>query len=425
MVPTSDSQFFRGLNEYFLQTNSLDPTLPTHSYYQQPAFFVLAKALTSISGLSLVNFEFLLYITVGVLLSTGIYVYSSRKFSNSGPIVVTAFFISVYYFFNYQAAPFTLALSILVLLFVLETTLKTNKTGIISAVLFGALLLTHAFVPLFFVLYLFLRTIIDKNKRYLLYSVLGFVSYLLVQLTLGSVSFIQNILSVLTKSSEYSNMVTVSLTPANPILVDEIAQFFTRFVAITSIAICGAAFMLLLVKRQVNKVDIAILLTGIIWSGLGLFLFTLGTRAIAIAFIPVSLGTARLYNNKRLKPYLIGVLAILLMVFFFVPIRQTFSTEIQFQSAESYQATNFLIDHTNWQALGSLCTDYRTLTYIEGRIGFFPKLEGNLSKADTIFYTEGLSKSLQGSNNTIDNLDGYNVLYNDEHSQILIRVNGR
>ena len=424
-LPTSDSQFFRGLNEYFLQTNNLDPTMAAHDYYSQPTLFILAKAFTSISGLSLSTFEFLIYIIVGVLLSTGIYLYASKKFINAGPVVVTAFFVSMYYFLNYQAAPFTLALAILVLLFVLETTTKNNKTGIASAVLFAALLLTHSFVPLFYILYLFLRALFDKNKKYFLYSIIATASFLLVQLTLGNASFIQNVMSILTKPSEYSNMISVSLTPANPVLIDEIAQFFTRFVAITSIIICGAAFLMLVLKKQVNRVDRAILLTGIIWSGLGLVLFTLGTRAIAVAFIPVSLGTAYLFNNKRLRVYLITALLILLTVFCFIPIRQTFSNEIQFQSPEAYQSANFFINNINWQTSGSLCTDYRTLTYIQGRIGGYPQLNDYPDRAGTIFYTEALAKSLLGSNYTIDKLNGFDITYDDGYAKILIQPNSK
>ena len=41
MIPTSDSQYFRGLNEYFASTNDLNAYQPNHLYYQWPSFFIL------------------------------------------------------------------------------------------------------------------------------------------------------------------------------------------------------------------------------------------------------------------------------------------------------------------------------------------------------------------------------------------------
>ena len=39
MLPGSDSQYFRGLTEYFIKTKDLDPLQPNHGYYQWPSFF--------------------------------------------------------------------------------------------------------------------------------------------------------------------------------------------------------------------------------------------------------------------------------------------------------------------------------------------------------------------------------------------------
>jgi hypothetical protein len=325
------------------------------------------------------------------------------------------------YFFNYQAVPFSLAFAILLVLFVLETRPKNMSLNIVSALLFGTLLITHAFVPLFFILYLFLRSIIDKNKGYFLFFTLGITSYLVVQLTLGSVSFVNNLLTVMTKPSEFSSMVTVSFTPANPVLIDIIAQFFTRTVTVASVLICALAFVIMFIKKQLRNIDKAILLTGIIYSGLGIFLFTLGTRAVALAFIPVSLGAAYLFQNKRFRPFLVIAILILLVLCLFIPLRQTFANEIQFQTQEAYQSTNFLINHTNWEKVGSISTDYRTLTYIEAKLGFYPELSPDPSKADTVFYTQGLDKALLGTNYTIENLtkEGFNVVYNNGFSMIL------
>ena len=56
-MPTSDSQYFRGLTEYFLSTNNLNPLVSRHAYYQWPSFYLLSDIATSISGLSIMSFE--------------------------------------------------------------------------------------------------------------------------------------------------------------------------------------------------------------------------------------------------------------------------------------------------------------------------------------------------------------------------------
>jgi hypothetical protein len=423
MVPTSDSQYFRGLNEYFLENKNLDPTQPTHSYYQQPAFFILSATVTSVTGLSIVNFEFLLYALIGVLIATCLYVYASKKFNNGGPIVVAAFSVSMFYFFNFQAVPFTLAFAMLLLLFVLETRPKSLGTNIASAVIFGCILITHSFVPLFFILYVFLRSLLDRSKQYALYTVFCTLGYLAVQLTLGSVTFFENLSWILNRPSEYSSMIAVSLTPANPIQIDMVAQFFTRAVTITTILICVVGFLLLLVKKRLANFDLAIFLSGIVYSALGLFVYTLGTRAVALAFIPISLGAVYLFQMRRLRPYLLSIFLILLALFVFVPIRQSFATEIQFQTQEAYQSTNFLINYTNWTNVDSLATDYRTLTYIEAKLGFYPQLSPDMNSADTLLYTQGLGKALLEKNMTIDHLNdaGFNILYDNGYSRVLIK----
>ncbi len=183
MMPTGDSQQFRALVEYFIKTKSLDPSQLNHVYYQWPAFFVLADIVTSVSGLTLTNYEFLLFALIGFLLATALFVYGSKKYANGGVIVVVAFFISLIYFIDYQPVPFSLALGLLFLLFMLDTQQRSIGVIVTMLVLYAGLLFTHLFVPLFFVLYLLLRSLFDKNtvkiklaietSFYLLWSVIS------------------------------------------------------------------------------------------------------------------------------------------------------------------------------------------------------------------------------------------------------------
>ena len=83
-IPTIDSDYFRGLVENFIRTNSLNASQPIHNYYQWPSFFLLANITTSVSGIPLTIYEFLLYTIIGVLISTALYVYAAKAYKHSG-----------------------------------------------------------------------------------------------------------------------------------------------------------------------------------------------------------------------------------------------------------------------------------------------------------------------------------------------------
>ncbi len=426
-MPTSDSQAFRGLNEYFASTKNLDPALPNHSYFQWPSFFLLVDMATSVSGLSLANFEFLLYSLIGFLFASGLYIYTSKKFNQGGFLMVAAYFIVMTYFFNYQAVPFSLAFGILLVLLILETCTKNNALKITMLVLYASLLFTHAFVPLFFVLYLLVRSIIGRSKNYFGLFLLSLISYLMVQLTLGRLSFAENILSVMTKPAEYASMIEVTFAPLQvQVPIDIIAQFFSRTVTIAFLIICVSGFLLMLIKRKINLMDMAILLTGIIYTGVGLVLYTLGTRAISLIMVPIALGAAYLFENKfrRLKPFLACIFLALILLFFFIPVHQSFSNEVQFQTRETYVAQNFVISHNDWRIGDSILMDYRVLMYTESKVADFINYKGNPQEANIVFYTTGLGKSL--GNYTGDELtrdQRLNVLYDNGFSHLTIRRN--
>ncbi|MDD1744792.1 MAG: hypothetical protein LUQ20_03130 [Candidatus Methanoperedens sp.] len=387
----------------------------------------MTKMVTAISGVTLESFEFLLYGIIGFLFATGLYIYTSKKFKDGGFLMVAAFFIIMTYFFNYQAVPFSLAFGVLLLLFVLETCQKTVEVKTTMLVLYASLLFTHAFVPLFFVLYLLVRSILNRSKLYGGLFVLTLVSYLIVQLTFGRLSFADNILSVMTRPAEYSQMIATTLSPLQvQVPIDAIAQLFSRGVTIAFLIISGIGFTLLLIERKTNSVDTAILLTGIIYSGLGIFLYTLGTRAISLIFIPVAIGAAYIFENrfKRLKPYLASIFLVLIILFTFVPVHQSFGTEVQFQPSETYVAQNFFIQHYDWSIGDSILLTYRVSMYFDSKVAAYINYSSSPGEAKIIFYTTGLGKDF--GNYTKDQLvqqQRLNMVYDNAFSCIAITRN--
>jgi hypothetical protein len=430
-LPTVDANWFRGLTENFIRTKNLDASQPIHSYYQWPSFFILANIATQVSGLELATYEFLLFTIIGFLLATALYVYASKAYTHGGFLAVLAFFIVMLYFMNYQAVPFSLAFGLLFLLFMLETQKKSSSVMLTMLVLYISISIMHAFVPLFFVLYLLMRSIVSRSKKYLNLFILTFIIYFLVQFTLARFSFSSIIISIMTSSTEYSSIVSQSLVPVS-VATDVVAQAFSRTATIAFAMICFVGFVILVIKRKMREIDKAIFLTGALYSGLGAVLNTLGARALPIVFIPISMGILYVYQSK-FRPYLKCFILILLVLVVFIPIHTSFGwSYIQSQTKEAQETANFMIEKYDWNRHSIILSHVSDYAYIA------PQVEGNsaiyndfssqfqsksIETYDCIIHSVGLAKSLESNNFSEENVsrqisDRFNVIYNSGLSYI-------
>jgi len=437
MSTGSDSQYFRGFNEYFMETKNLNPLQPNHWYYQWPSFFMLSYVSTSVSGLSLANFEFLLYTIIGFLISVSLNFYASRtiktdvsrKFKIASFLIIPAFIISMYNFFNYQCVPFSLALGLLFLIFMIETFQKSSGLTVVVIILYLSISITHVFVPIFLILYLLIRTIIERNRHYGNLFLISSVVFLLIQITLAQYGLANNILRILESSLEYSIIVSRTLAPiSSPI--DIIAQMFSRIATFAFIILCGVGFLFLLIKKRLKPLDKSILITGIIYSGLGVFLSSLGWRAIILAFIPISLGVLWFFERKSkiyLKYVFSALIIALLVMFTFIPLHHSFSNSVNFQTIEAHRTDNFLIQHYKLEDFTTIYAGFRVITYLQSRTNhtnLTPRFE-NGKDAEVVLYTVELGKALLNENYTMGKLFSEEMLcsaYNNGHSFIAVKA---
>jgi hypothetical protein len=430
MLPGSDQQFYRGMTEYFVETRNLDPLQPNHGYYQWPFFYVLSYIVSSICGLSIRNLEFLLYTIIGFILAISLHSYASKAYKNGGFLAVPVFFISIFLFLNYQCGPFALALSLVFLIFMLETQQKNNGLIITVILLFTSIVMTHLFVPLFFIIYLMLRAILYKDKHYSTLLLFALTLFFVYQITIAQYSFSTYIRFFLTAPSDYSSIIQTT-TAAAQTPIDAVAQMFSRSVTIAFVAISGLGFMFLLVKRKLRTLDKAILLTGIFYSGVGIFFAALGARAIPLAFIPVSLGAAWLFQST-FRPYLkyiFSVLIVVLLILFpFIPLHQSFNYLVLFQTQEAYVAENFFIEYSNWDKTTHILAYHSVIPYLEAKLGvntYFTAYLQDGREPDIIFYTVGLGKSLLNQNYTMERIfyeEKLNVAYTNGFSYIATKA---
>jgi hypothetical protein len=427
-LPTSDSQFFTGLSQYFINSKSLDSSQFIHQYYQWPSFFLLANIATSVSGLSLNNYQFFLFAVIGSLLATALYVYAAKLFKSGAILSVVTFLMAMFYFFNYQAVPFSLALALLFALFMLETRKKNTPLIVTMLILFFGITIAHSFVALFFVFYLLFRAIISRSKLYAELCLLAANIFLITQFTLSSYWIGLSIQGLFRVPTEYSSIVSATLNPvlSVPVPIDTISQTVSRLLTISVVLICLIGFISLLTKRKLRATDGAIFLAGVAYSVLGLAISSLGERAIVIFFIPISLGAVYLLQTK-LRPYLIGLFLILLILFVAVPIHTSFTSyPITYQTKNDLTTSNFAIQKFNWNSrsivIGDLGMAIYMLTQVPGNsqidtgVASTLGLE-NIAHYDCVIYSVGLGNSIQKSGLSIDNtsqsiLQKYSVVYN-------------
>jgi hypothetical protein len=372
-----------------------------------------------------------LFTIIGFLLATFLYVYASKAYTYGGFLAVAAFFIVMFYLMNYQAVPFSLALGLLFLLFMLETQKKSGSIMLTMLVLFVSISIMHAFVPLFFVLYLLMRSIVSRSKRYLDFFILTFIIYFIVQFTLAQLSFPNTIISIMTLPTEYSGIISMTLTPVS-VAADVVARVFSRTVTIAFAIICCVGFVFIAIKRKMSEIDKAIFLSGAVYLGLGVVLSTLGQRALPIAFIPIALGASYAYQSK-LRPYLTCFILILLVLVVFIPLHTSFdNSQTTFQTQEAQTTANFMIEKYNWNLTSIVISDVGAKWYISPQVQGYVEIDtadssrfltSNITTYDCIIYSVGLAISFQNNNASVEEmsqriLDGFNVVYSSGSAYI-------
>jgi hypothetical protein len=363
-------------------------------------------------------------------------IYARRLHKQSGFLAVLSFFILMYYFINLQFAPFTMGLVILFLALVSDVTLRESRgKTIITLLLFLGMIFTHPFIPLFFILYRIALLIqVPSGKREELYFVmLGLTVYFLYQFSLAPQTFFRIIAGLESSVSDYSALAQSISTTAN-VPIDSFAQTVSRVVVVFTSVLVGLGFLFLIWRRgrKFAVMDKAILLSGIVCLGTGFALPLMGTRGITLVGLAICSGGVYVLHT-RLKKFVTAIFIILLAIFVFLPIHNSFyDQQIFFFTPEEYSADSFVLSHYNWSRQTSMVVHYRVATYLLSRqdsnvtyetdasVGF---LEG-LENAETIFYTVGLGKSLERSNSSIsDLLAGQlsNVVYDNGFSSLIVR----
>jgi len=436
-MPGIDADSFRGLTEYFVETGDLNYLVPYHSYFQWPLLFTFYRTACTI-GLDLRLLEFVIFGLIGLFYAVSLYSLAHKSSKYSAIFAVVSYFIIIWWYIDYQAVPFTLGFGFLLILFMLDSFEdKKPATKLIMLLLFTAITLTHSFVPLFFIIYAFVKYVLSKDRKYIGLTLITLIIHSVV-LTSRATLFFQMGIEQLLGLEEYvfvsfTRVMTTVVTSQTPL--QELVQTISRVnFAITGL-LASIGFIILIAKRKLDKANLALLLSGSIFLVGAVALPILGTRALQIMAIPLSLGVAYLQNTKFKKVFQ-GLFLIIIILFVSAPAYTSFnstSRHLPSQPESVHSCANFLIDYYYPNETSLTGTDFKTSGYLAAKLqaphvtlGDSPLGFGVYDIHDyrCILYTIGLEKVLLRINYTevsiFQEMSDFSVFYNSGNSHILV-----
>jgi hypothetical protein len=435
-MPGPDSFYFRGLTENFDETGVLDYQEGYHGYYQWPVFFVFNKIAYSL-GLDLRLLEFILFGLFGIFYGVSLYSLFHKSSKDGAFFAVLSYFILIWWYFDYYAVPFALGFGFLLLLFMLDSYGdRKPATMLTMLIIFICMTLTHSFAPIFFVFYAFIKSVLNRDRKYLSLALLTLVIYS-AYLTFRAEVFLKMGIEELFGLGSYTAVTfggeNLIVAAANPI--DEMVQMISRAVFIVTGLVAGTGFIILFFKKRLEKTNLSLVLLGGVFLAGSIVLPILGTRALQILFVPLSLGVVY-YQETKFKRYFQGLFLILIILFVCTPIHTSFnqtSKQIMYQTEADYKCANFLLDYYRPSEKSLMGTDVRMGWYIVAKLRSPNVTLGNslyhffmhdLGDYSCILNTISLEKVFLSENYTVESavqMDEYSIFYSCGSSQVLVK----
>ena len=152
MIPGSDSHYFRGLTAQF--TFAEEVNYHASAYFQWPLMFMMGRIISQLTGITNIHLiSLIIFLISAFILCSSLYLIFERINPDLAFVAVVLYFYSIFYFVNIQYAAQTLALAILFFTIYLTLKKRSIRRNIIIITAYTALLFTHPFFAVFFILY--------------------------------------------------------------------------------------------------------------------------------------------------------------------------------------------------------------------------------------------------------------------------------
>lgn len=351
------------------------------SYFQYPTYFSLNEITSQILGLDVKGIAIIFFVLFGILLGSYLYLFLSKMTKNISYqiafLAVPLYFTAIYGNLNYQWVPQTLAL---VFFFMLLILFNQGIVGykFLSVVTFTALVFTHAFIPIMFLLFFGFYAFKERKfgKNFILmvciYAAV-FVYYTTFFFPMVAETFKQSIYGF---GGDYPSLISRSFKETSS-LTNQIISLTNRIRIPLTLLVVSVGGAIWLIKKRISYTLIVLGMAGGFYLGLGIFYPILGMRSLQILFIPLVTGIG-FFISKWKKPTLIFIVIILILSIF-GPMRSTYDQHL-FQLDEEENTCNFLVNTMTTESSNRLIIGGMNWGYFKVKYGYM-----NMSRSDDTY----------------------------------------
>lgn len=338
-IPTSDSGSVKSSFEMFHLVGINSLVVP---YFQYPTFFTLNEITSQISGIDVNGIAFIFFALYGVLLGLYMYLFLFKETKNNlnqiALLGVFLYFTVSFTYLNYQWVPQTLALVFFFLLLITFDR-QGSEYKLINFMLFIALVFTHAFIPLIFLLFYGLYSL--KKREHLEKFLLMSCIYLTVLIFYTTYYFPQVIAAfkeTFYGFNEYTKTILRSFQEPTG-FVDQFISLVNRIRIPLTLFVISIGFLIGLIKKQLSFTIIILGIAGGFYLALGIVYPVLGFRALQFLIAALVVGIGFFLIKWKTVTALFVLTLVILSIF--GPLRATYD-QYQFQQNEEAYACNFL-----------------------------------------------------------------------------------
>lgn len=338
-LPTSDTSNVKSMFEIFHLVGINSSVVP---YFQYPTYFTLNEIMSQISGIDGNCIPILFYALYGILLGLYLYMFLFKETKNNlnqvAILGVFLYFTVSFSYLNYQWVPQTLALVFCFLLFITFTRHELEYK-LINFIIFTALVFTHAFLPLIFLLVYGLYSFKKKEhiKMFILMSCLYF-TVLIFYTTYYFPQIIAAFTEALYGFGEYTNTISRSLKETTG-FVDQFISLVNRIRIPLTLLVISIGFLIGLIKKKISYTLIVLGIASGFYLSIGMVFSVLGLRALQFLIVALVVGIG--FFIIKWKKITVTFVFILILLSVFGPLRATYDQYL-FQTNEETHACDFM-----------------------------------------------------------------------------------
>ncbi len=383
-------------------------------YFNYPSFFTFNEATAQLTGMDANSIAMVLFALFGVLLGLFSYLFlfrTTKYIGNQVALVgVFLYFTLSFSFLNYQWVPQTLALIFFFLLLILIT-LEETKYKILTLVIFIALIFTHLFIPIIFLVFFGLYSIKKRNSFRLFIILTCLYAAILAYYTYYFIPQLRDtFIDVIYGFDEYRYTLAQSFKNTSPNFFDQFISNVNRVRVPITIGVLALGFAVGLFRKKIHYIILVLGIVGGLYLVVGLVYPVLGLRALQVLILALVVGIGFIILPAKLKKPTMLLVTILVVLSIFGPLRFCYD-QTQFILDEEETSCRFLstsipsekisytgVDQVVWGYLSNIAEfNHRgeMIKYRPSNVKFYNIFNTTMKSNNYIIYNSNLGKELR------------------------------